>query len=114
MKPRVREAAPEHLLVRWSSLWGTLWLIGFGLFFYSFTLPNNSHITRLDIWLALPELIAGNLFPEQSADHGWSFLLERIPVALASGIIVLTALALGRLLLRSLRLCSEMDFSTRL
>ncbi|MCA9078945.1 MAG: glycosyltransferase family 39 protein [Planctomycetaceae bacterium] len=113
MKQPSAEMATGSWWQRWASVWGTVWLIGFGLFFYSFALPNNSHVHRLDLWLALPEFLWGTLFPEFGPGQGWSILFERVPIVFLSASIVLVGLALGRLILRGLGICSELERSAR-
>lgn len=99
---------------RWLLLAGTTWFVLFSLWFYSFTLPNNPQVTRLDILSEVPNLLHADLFPESTPDHGWFVLLERLPPGLMSLATIAAALALGRLALRGLGVCSAMDRIERL
>ena len=81
------------------------WIVGYAIFFFHFTLPNNSSFTRVDVWLALPDLLWWNLVPPpDSAPSSWANLWQRADlIAVAAG-IWLGSWAIGGLLLRALRI----------
>lgn len=62
---------------------GLCWLIGFLCYFYSFDLPNNSSVSRLDLWWLLPENLLDVLIPpvsnESGPPFGWRYLPQRLP-----------------------------------
>jgi len=88
----------------WLTGIGLAWLVGFCLFFYSFPLPNNRPLTRLDLWIALPDL-----FPvSQLFSINWSNLAQRADLFGVAALILTGAWGLGHLVLRLIR--SPIDF----
>ncbi|MBX3436236.1 MAG: phospholipid carrier-dependent glycosyltransferase [Planctomycetaceae bacterium] len=89
-------------------LLGLAWLIGFILWFSSFTLPNNKYqngspIPRWDLWEALPDLLLENVFPTRepgSSPSGWSYLPQRFDLLMVASWILIGAWGLGHLALR--------------
>ena len=81
-------------------LWlGLAWLVGFSLFYYSFTLPNN-HLGRLEILFMLP-----NLLPVSALGSAqWGNLLQRADLIGVALLIWVGAWGLGELVLRAVRL----------
>ncbi len=105
-----RPASDNHptgkLAVGW--LLAVVAIYGGVVWFSSENLQNNSDIQRLDIWLAIPELlgeyIAPTLVPNQPnpAPSGWRFFPERFqPLAFALGILA-SSLFWGRIVVRQL------------
>lgn len=87
----------------WIGCAALAWLIVFTAFFYSFALPNNSHVHRLDIWSLIPDILETNTVAliDPEGRSGTAYLAQRIPLwGLAAGIF-LSAVALGRLVLRA-------------
>ena len=81
-------------------LWlGLAWLVGFSLFYYSFTLPNN-HLGRLEILFSLPDLLP--LSALRSVQ--WGNLLQRADLIGVALLIWVGAWGLGELVLRAVRL----------
>lgn len=90
----------------WLTGIGLAWLVGFCLFFYSFALPNNKPWTRLDLWIALPDL-----FPvSQLVSAHWSNLAQRADLFGIAAFILTGAWGLGHLVLRLLR--PPIDFAS--
>lgn len=91
----------------WLALLALAWLLGFLLYFYSFTLPNNPAYNRLGIWINLPELLAANIVGvEKQAERsssGWRYFPQRLDLLLVAGAILAGAWGSGSLLLRLLR-----------
>ena len=82
-----------------------VWLIGFCVFFFSFTLPNNPAWRRVDIWLELPELLQSSIVaPPDASPSGWRYFPQRLDLILVAGSILAGAWGIGHLVLRTLRL----------
>ncbi len=83
------------------------WLVGFLLFFYSFTLPNSQPRTsRSDVWQVLPILFLNLVDPlplQNAPPVGWGNLPQRFDLLLVAAIILAGAWALGHLLLRAIK-----------
>jgi 4-amino-4-deoxy-L-arabinose transferase-like glycosyltransferase len=104
--PPLPDVAPANFedhrpsaLRNWVAL---IWLIGFVLFFYSFTLPNNP-IRRVDVWLALPLHFLNLVDPLPNATatpSGWMYFPQRFDLMLVAGVILAGAWGLGHLVLR--------------
>lgn len=95
-----------HLAIGW---WLAVAAIYGGVvWFSSENLQNNSDIKRLDIWLAIPELlgeyVAPTVAPNQPppASSGWRFFAERIAPLEVAAVILLFAWGWGRLAVRRL------------
>jgi len=79
------------------------WMLGFFLFFYSFTLPNDPNgISRIDLWMLLPRLLPPPPV-NNGAPYGWSNLPQRFDLALVAGVILAGAWGAGHLALRALK-----------
>ena len=83
-------------------LWlGLAWLVGFSLFYYSFTLPNDpNHIGRFEILYSLPQLLPFSAI----GSARWSNLLQRADLIGVALLIWVGAWGLGELVLRAMRL----------
>jgi hypothetical protein len=83
-----------------------LWLVGFTVWFYTFELPNNRPIRRVDLWPEIPFLLMDLVDPPppaQNADpSGWRFLPQRFDILAIAGVMLAGAYAAGSLLLRLL------------
>jgi hypothetical protein len=83
----------------WLTGLAVVWLIGFNLFFYSFTMPNNDRLRRLDLWISLPDQLSfSELFSAQ-----WSNLGQRAGIFGVATAAVFSAWGVGQLLLRLIR-----------
>ncbi len=94
-----------------------VWLIAFGCYFFSQTLPNNSDFARSAILLQTPELLLEQIVPTETPagmSSGWRFFPQRFDLLLIAGIIWTAAWALGRLILRLLGVSLPMPASGRL
>ncbi|WP_139228634.1 ArnT family glycosyltransferase [Planctomicrobium piriforme] len=104
-------------LKRWSPLLAVLWLAVYWFVFFSSHLPNASNAERttyrLDVISLLPEIYAGILGEGSTPSSGIRFLPQRFDLLLVAGLIVASAFAAGRLILRALRLFGELDIPTR-
>lgn len=87
-------------------VWGAVaWLIGYVVYFFSFTLPNSKSVRRVDVWLDLPELLWANLVtPEGSPASSWSHLGQRLDLLVVATAIWVGSWAVGCLSLRAIRL----------
>lgn len=92
------------------------WLAMFSIWFYSFGMPNNRPLQRWMIWSMIPfdlmDLLDPPVEPNAPA-WGWLYLGQRIPFATIALGVWLAALAVGRLELRWLRVCSLLDRAER-
>ena len=80
------------------------WIVGYALYFYHFNLPNRSSVSRVDVWLALPDLLWWNFVPPpDSAPSSWANLWQRADLIAVAAAIWLGSWAIGGLLLRALR-----------
>ena len=80
------------------------WIVGYALFFFHFTLPNRSSVSRVDVWLALPDLLWWNFVPPpNSAPSSWSNLWQRADLIAVAAAIWLGSWAIGGLLLRTMK-----------
>ena len=79
------------------------WIIGYAIFFFHFTLPNNSAFSRVDVWLELPNLLWSNVVtPPKSPATSWSNLSQRLDLFVVAAAIWLGSWAVGGLLLRAM------------
>jgi hypothetical protein len=85
----------EPRLLLWLSL---AWLVGFSLFFYSFTLPNL-HVGRFLILFSLPDLLPVS----QLASAPWGNLGQRADLFGIAALILSGAWGLGQLAMRIIR-----------
>jgi hypothetical protein len=96
VRPGTVVTADDGRLSRRAAWLGLAWLIGFCLFFYSFELPNNAPLTRMDVWLSV--LDASLL--EAPFRAPWGNLSQRAGIAGIAACIVAGAWGLGSLILR--------------
>jgi hypothetical protein len=82
-------------------LWlGLAWLVGFTLFFYSFTLPNDpAHVERFTILFSLPDLLPISAI---WSTH-WGNLAQRVDLIGIAVLILTGAWGFGELALRIIR-----------
>ena len=83
-----------------------LWVILFSIVFYSFDLPNNPEVSRMDIWKQVPFLLLDLIDPGQEHPHkatGWKYLSQRSEILIITGIILAGLWSLGHLVLRGIR-----------
>ncbi len=81
------------------------WLVGYSLFFFSFTLPNsNPPVRRVDVWLELPEVLWSNIVtPPNGVETSWANLGQRLDLIAVAITIWLGSWAVGSLILRAMR-----------
>jgi len=82
------------------------WIVGYAFFFFHFTLPNsNPSVSRVDLWIDLPELLWSNVVaPPKAAASSWKNLSQRFDLFAVAAVIWLGSWAVGGLLLRALRI----------
>ena len=102
----------------WKLAIAIVWLVGFCLYFYSFTLPNsNPPVARTTLWANLHILLLDLIAPlpaEGGPPTGVAFLPQRLDLVLTGGLILCAAWSLGQLLLRLLRLREAMTTVERI
>lgn len=84
-----------------------IWLLLFFVAFYSFTLPNNSSISRWDIVTQLPYLLMDLVDPppvENPHPSGWSYFPQRFPFIGIAIVILLGAWGIGQLITRLIKI----------
>jgi hypothetical protein len=94
-----------------------IWFVAFSIWFYSFGLPNNRPAERWMVWRVLPFDLLDIVDPPvepNAAPWSWLFLGQRIPFLLIAGFVWFAALGIGRIELRSVRLCRVFDRLERL
>jgi 4-amino-4-deoxy-L-arabinose transferase-like glycosyltransferase len=88
------------------------WLVGFFIFFNSFTLPNSQPPTsRIDVWRYVPIQLLNLVDPpdaENAPPSGWRYLPQRLDAIAVAAFVLIGACAAGRLLLRVLRVDSPL------
>jgi hypothetical protein len=91
---------------RWREGVAVVWIVGYLLFFFQFTLPNsNPPVSRVDLVLSLPELLWSNIdAPPQAPPASWKNLGQRADLIVVMLAIWLANWAVGRLILRALRM----------
>ena len=102
--PKTSSSRGEFASVRdWLA---AIWLIGYSIFFFSFTLPNsNPPVRRIDVWLELPEILWSNVVtPPNGVETSWANLGQRLDLIAVAVSIWLGSWAVGSLTLRALRL----------
>ena len=82
------------------------WIVGYSIFFFHFTLPNsNPPVSRVDVWLELPNLLWSNVVtPPKAAASSWANLSQRLDLFAVAAAIWIGSWAVGGLLLRALRI----------
>src|SRR5712691_1190393 len=81
------------------------WIVGYALFFFSFTLPNSNPIRRVDVWIELPVLLWSNVVGAPEAPpSSWANLTQRLDLIAVAAVIWLGSWAVGSLSLRALRM----------
>ncbi len=81
------------------------WLIGYGLFFYSFTLPNSvPRTSRGQIWMEMPDILALSALPtSDEKPTGWKYLPQRFDLLAVAMAIWAGAWGAGNLTLRLIK-----------
>ncbi len=92
--------------------------MAFSVFFHSQRLPNNPGITRPELWLILPELLAMHVpggggvaddagsqlsLEQYTARSGWRYFPQRLDLILVAAVILMGAISWGSVILRGLR-----------
>src|SRR5262245_22948259 len=82
------------------------WIVGYALFFFSFTLPTSSpQMRRLDVWLDLRDVLWFNVVGVPNAPpSSWANLTQRLDLLAVAAAIWLGSWAVGSLALRALRI----------
>lgn len=95
-----------------------VWLGLFSAWFYSFGLPNNRPAERWMVWSSLPFDLLDLIDPPtaESPTLAWSWLnlSQRLPFLAVACFLWGTAVCIGRLELRALRLCAWFERAERL
>ncbi len=91
---------------------GLAWLIGFCLFFFSYSLPNNQsgEETRWAIWPVVPDRLLEIVFPGKEFDKPsdpLAGLIERLPAIGAALLMFGAASGIGHVALRRLKLDAQ-------
>ena len=102
-------APPSRLNPLWLGL-AITWLFGFLVWFNSFELPNGAPFRRTDIW----QLLILGSDEQPSKTSSWSNLPERLDLLGIAAVIWIGAVALGRLVLRSLKVGASLTRIERL
>lgn len=91
---------------RWGDVIALVWIVGYALFFFHFTLPNsNPPVSRVDVWRELPELLWSNVAtPPKAPASSWANLSQRLDLFAVAAVIWLGSWGVGSLLLRALRM----------
>jgi len=89
---------------RWVWL-AVAFLFCYAFYFYSFTLPNsNPPVSRLLVWMELPQLLAACVFPSGGGPpSGWQYFPQRLDLLTVAAVIFAGAWGWGHLALRGLR-----------
>lgn len=92
------------------------WILVFWSRFFLTVLPGvgSGEVDRLDILLAVPEILWNNVFPESGphSSSSWLHLSQRIPILGYALFMLAGAFSIGRLSLRAMRLNSMLDSVT--
>ncbi len=91
---------------RWPDWIAVLWIVGYSLFFFHFTLPNSNPKTgRVDVWIELPYILWSNVVtPPKFPVSSWANLTQRLDLIAVAASIWLGSWAVGGLCLRALRI----------
>ena len=97
------ERGRQTSVAEWIAL---AWIVGYSLFFFQFALPNsNPPVSRVDVWLELPELLWSNLVsPPKAPAASWKNLSQRLDLFAVATAIWLGSWGVGGLLLRAMRI----------
>ncbi len=79
------------------------WLVGFLVFFYSLTPPNNPSFKRYELWQLMPAVLLDTVDPSEVANaplSGWRFFPQRFDLLIIAAVMMAGAWAWGHLLLR--------------
>jgi hypothetical protein len=89
----------------WPDWIALLWILGYSLFFFHFTLPNSNPKTgRADVWSELPDILWSNVVtPAKFPASSWGNLSQRLDLIAVAAAIWLGSLAVGGLCWRVLR-----------
>lgn len=103
-EPPAELARPD--LPRWWEGFAVVWIVGYLLFFFQFTLPNsNPPVSRVDVALDLPDLLWSNVVtPPNAPPASWKNLGQRADLIAVMLVIWLANWAVGGLILRALRI----------
>ena len=107
------QSRPLH---RWLYQLALAWPLMFSAWFYSTELPNNSHISRLDVWAEVPIHLLNLIDPLPDPDgppSGWEYLPQRFGLMLTAGLILFAAWGAGCGLLELLGLRSQLRRAER-
>ena len=101
---------------RWPDWIALLWIVGYSLFFFHFTLPNSNPKTRrVDVWFELPDILWSNVVtPAKFPASSWSNLAQRLDLIAVAAAIWLGSWAVGGLCLRALRIPLAMSSVERI
>jgi hypothetical protein len=90
-------------LTNWPDWIALLWVVGYALFFFHFTLPNSNPKTRrVDVWIELPDLLWSNVVtPASFPASSWANLAQRFDLIAVAAAIWLGCWAAGGLCLRA-------------
>ena len=81
------------------------WFLGFLVYFFDQTLPNNAQYTRRDVWKAVPDLLVDSVLPAHepgAPPSGWRYLPQRFDLLLVAAAVLCGCWHLGALLLRAI------------
>jgi len=91
--------SPEPGTSWWLIGLSALWLVAFLVFFSCFDFPNNSWLTRVAVWIDLPDLIVASQF----FSARWGNLAQRVSIFTPAAFALTSAWFWGQILLRVLR-----------
>ena len=99
-----RTPANERFATRGDWL-AVAWIVGYAIFFFSFTLPNSSQkIRRAVVWLELPDILWSNVVtPPKGIESSWANLGQRLDLIAVAAAIWLASWAVGSLTLRAMK-----------
>lgn len=82
------------------------WIVGYAVFFFHFTLPNsNPPVSRVDLWVELPDVLWSNVVtPPKAPATSWANLSQRLDLFGVAAAIWIGSWAVGGLLLRAMRI----------
>jgi hypothetical protein len=99
--PKTQIAEPAHKLLL--AAIALLWLALILVCFFSVELDKNSHFSRWDFWVFVPDLVDPPA-PDASAGHsGWQYFPQRLDLLAVAAVILAGAWGAGHLVLRIIR-----------